>query len=459
MKHNKIHALATMFLLIVAMMVQAVMPAQAAVGKDIGVEIVGIRVNNLDDVNDGETVQTRFLRGETLDIDVKIKATKDVENLRVKARVDGYEHGSLSEESELFDITFDEPDVTAIYDYISVEMTLPKDMDQDRYRLEIEATNRDGSVSNNYYLKIDTKYRDIEILDTTFYPGLLAKPGGFTGVVRLENTGEKDDLNTKVEMSIPELRLVGTDYIDDFEADDIKSSEPIYLRIPECTQPGTYTVNVDVTYNDGHDTVSRTYDLEILEGDLCDALQDDGTAPKTTVLLEKEIQDIQIGGKGAVYPVSLVNQGTTVKSYVLSVSGAESFADVEINPSNVVVLEPSKTKVVTVQVDALETAIAGTHAFTLDIKAGDEVIQQIALVANVMEEESSVWDTVKTVLLVLVLLVVLGAVGVAVIVAFNRARENREGDFGPEEVPADTEAVGYTDEFQARTSGEPEEYY
>lgn len=461
MKNNKVHAITMMFLLVVAFIAQVVTPAQAAVGKDIGVEIVGIRVNNLDDVNDGETVQTRFLRGETLEIDAKIKTTKDVENLRVRARVEGYEHGTLEAESDLFDIEFDEPDVTAIYDYIPVELTLPNDMEQDRYRLEIEATNRDGSVTNNYYLKIDTKHRDMQIMDANFYPGLIAKPGGFTGVIRLENTGQEDDLNTKVTLSVPELRLSQTDYIDDFEAGDIKSTEPIYLRIPECTQPGVYTVNADVSYNDGHDSISETYELEILEGDMCEALQDDGTGPKTTVLLEKEVQDIKTDGKSAVYPVSLLNQGTTIKSYTLSVSGAEGFADVTINPTNVVVLEPGKTKVVTVRVDAKEDAAPGTHTFTLDVKSGDEVIQQIALVANVLEEESSIWDTIKTVLFVIVLLVVLGAIALAVVVAFNRMQENRdnEGMMESGEVPADTEAVRYTDEFQPRTSAEPEEYY
>ena len=439
MKHKNIKVMTFVLFVIATLFVQLV-PVEAAVGKNIGVEIISIEINDVDNVDDGETVLTRFKRGDTLDIDVKILATEDAENLRVKVRIDGYDHGTLEAESSQFDVLLEEDDVTGVYAYESVELELPEDMVQDRYRLEVVVSNRDGLVSNNYYLKIDTEQRDLEIRDVDFYPGLIAKPGGFTGVVRLKNTGEKDEHNAKVTMSIPALHLSAFDYIDDFEAEDIKSTEPLYMRIPECTAPGIYTVSVDVSYYDGTKHEYEEYELQIIEGDLCEALQNDGIYPEVTVLLDKGIQELTVGGDQVVYPLSIFNPGSTIKSYTVSVSGAEVFGNVQIKPSNVIVLEPQKQAVISVYVEPKEDVSEGQYAFSIDLMSGDEVVSQTPLMVNVAEEDSSFWDNFKTAIIVIALFGALVFIGFVVILAFTKAKEAKEvqepvpmeSDFGVE---------------------------
>ena len=205
----------------------------------------------------------------------------------------------------------------------------------------------------------------------------------------------------------------------------------MYIRVPSETSAGTYDVEVSVTYDDGDETVTEEYSLTVTAAEEATETEE-AVESKTVITVGPEAQDMTAGQGGAVYPITLTNAAGEAKTYVVSVSGYDSWGSVRIDPSNVVVLGEGETQTVYLFVSANEEA-SGSYTFAVTVSAGSEALKQMLLTANVEgapaeAEETSSADSVKKGLMVglavlAILLVILG-----LIVVVNKLRQDDEED-------------------------------
>lgn len=355
------------------------------------------------------------------------------ENMQVEAVLRGYDHNDLIEDiSDVFDVV-----VGNRYD-IRLSLKLPVRMEQGRYDLKIRFDDRTGpSYEIPYALDIGAPRHMLEIKDIVLSPENEVEAGrALLASVRVKNRGESKEEDIKVRIIIPELGLSASDYIDELAAegedDDSKTSEELYLRIPICADEGTYRVIAEIIYDDGDEKVTKETTIRVVPSELC-VKEEVKPEVKTIISIGPEIQDITKGSTG-IYPLTITNAGTDSRRYVIEADTGD-WATFEIAPTNLVIIEPGKTKSLYIKVTPKDTAIVGENLFVVTVKSDEDVLKEVTLKANVIEKKPSVpvvgWERLKkgleiALIILVVLLVILG-----LIIGFSKLR--REEEEGKEE--------------------------
>lgn len=382
-------------------------------------------------------------RDNEFEVKVKVTAYEDLEDVEIEAMVSGYDHNDrVTDVSDVFDMK-------ANVSYTKkLELKLPPRIDVDQYRLRIYVRDRAGDeLQDEFYLFVDTARHSVRIKDVDVDPALEVEAGRSMRVlVDVKNYGQMDEDDVKVEFAIPELGLKALpDYLD-IEAGETKVSEELYLRIPVCTEPGQYTGQVKVTYDEGDEVETQNVFVDVIESPVCEANQPEPEEPeepdeeepeeqqpaaqeKTVITVGAQSQDLVRGEGGAIYPVTFTNTGRDSKTYVVGVTGADDWATVKISPLQTVTVAGGESKSVYVYVSAKETAEAAEHMFTVDVKdASGNVVKQIPMSANVVEgdgEQKSSSGLKRALEIGLIVLVVILII-VALIVVFTRKKDDEE---------------------------------
>ncbi|MBI2147541.1 hypothetical protein HYU19_03620 [Candidatus Woesearchaeota archaeon] len=402
-------------------------------GSELPVNVLWVKIND-DEVPNGATIREKVERGEELDIKVKIMAVQDTSDLGIQAWISGDDDFILSDYAEnIRDLD------AGTLDTIKLKLKLPEIMETDKsghYKLRILLADRDGALkAYNYNFVVENPSNAIVVRDVFFSPNSQVQAGrALLTVVRLENLGEEDEDNVRVTVEIPDLNVAATDYIDEVEVDDEVSSEELYMRIPADAKPGVYDVVVTVDFDERAKDAKQVHQIQVLAGTMPSDDEESGAGKeggKTIVTIGPETQDAAQGAdKGAVYPVTLTNEGKTSKTYTIAVGGVEAFGSVQVSPSNVVVVNPSETKTVYIYLTMRSDATLGTHTFSVEIKSGDKSLQSVPLSVNVVGASDADWSSVKRglevgLVVLIVLLVILGVV-IAVMKAKKKDDEGSE---------------------------------
>ncbi|PIN79695.1 hypothetical protein COV16_02855 [Candidatus Woesearchaeota archaeon CG10_big_fil_rev_8_21_14_0_10_34_8] len=420
-----------LMLLIVAIFATAVVSAQTVTITDVEFDEDSLSPSSSSSIRNFEKNQ---------EVDVKVHfeladngdgVVDSYEEAEVEVELTGYD-GDRVRDTEYVD------EITEGDSYVEkLTLDFPWDMDQSQYTLRVYICPRSGDcVTETYELDVEAEEHSFVIKDVDFSPGLDVEAGrALLTTVRVENIGDDDDTEgVKVKVSIPELGLSASDYVDEVEEDDSVSSEELYIRIPSSTPAGDYEVDVTVYYNDGDDSETETYTLTVVGGeDEEEADEEEAVQSKTVITVGPEEQDMTAGQGGAVYPVTLTNAAGEAKTYVVSVSGYDSWGSVRLDPSSVVVLEEGETQTVYLFVSANEDA-SGSYTFAVTVNAGSETLKQMLLTANV--EGASVapaegnWDSVKKGLEVglIVLVILLVILGLIIVVNKLRSQDDDEDE-------------------------------
>jgi len=382
-----------------------------------------IKING-DEFISGDQLEVE--RGDELDIRVKLNASDNETDIEIRAEVLGYEysdHEPIFARVHTFDLDYG--DTT----YKDLTISLPDKMDKDYYDLRVTVGTRTGE-SDEYTFRLHLKgiKHSLTIKDVIFNPEPSVESGrALLTTVRIKNIGEKDEESIKVKVTIPELGLSASDYVDQLDDGESETSEELYMRIPECVKAKDYTVKITVEYDEGYETIS-TEKMITVTGDVCAA--EEPVEKKTVITVGPETQKVAQGAS-VIYPLTISNAGNTARTYVVSIDGAESWSTVEVTPSNLVVLNAGESKAVYVSITPDDDATAGEHMFVLSVKSGDTILKQVTLKADVTAEKSSGALSIKRgleigVIILVVLLVILG-----LIIGFNKLRET--GDEESEE--------------------------
>ncbi len=385
---------------------------------------------------DGDVVQESsfnyiydFEKNQNVQVKVRVTADMDIDNVQIEASIRGYDHNDLME--DITDV-FDMKNGTTYTKTLDIPFRLR--MDQDRYKLRVRIEDRNGATSEKTYdLQIDTKRHSLAIKDVVLSPEDRIKAGrALLATVRVQNYGEKNEKGIKIKVSIPDLGLSASDFIDEIEKDgdddDQATSEELYMKIPDCAEPGTYDVVVEVSYDDGDEKDTKTMTIKVVEGDICnkeDATETPKTEEKTILTIGPDKQSVAAGAS-AIYPITITNAGSSSKMYTISVDSA-SWGTFTVSPSNVVVLDSGESKAVYVYATPNKDA-SGEQMFAITVKSGDKTLKQVALKADITPAPASGMSKIKKALeiglvILVVLLVILG-----LIIGFNKLKGSDEGE-------------------------------
>jgi len=383
---------------------------------------------NDDPISEASTSYVQAVeKNDELEIKVHVISSEDIYNVRIDAELAGDVHDDvIGDDTKTFDM---KAGVTYVK---KLTLKLTKRMEQDTYTLYVDVRGRYADQeSKTYSLEIDAPKHSIEIRDLILSPENEVKAGrALLASVRIKNRGEEKEEDLKVKVSIDELGISASDYVDELDEedgdDDSTTSEELYLRIPDCAEAGTYAVRACVEYDDGDEETCDTASIEVVESDTCpiagastpSASADES---KTIITIGPETQDAAVG-TSVMYSVTLTNEGSTARSYTVTVDGA-SFADLTVTPTNVLVVDAKESKSAFINLKANDGAVAGEQTFAVTISSGDKVLKQVPLKANVIK--STGINLKKALEIGLVILVVLLVI-LGLIIGFSKLKSGEE---------------------------------
>jgi len=361
-------------------------------------------------------------RGDKVSIRVELQSNCDLDDVKVKAWIGGYEYDDIEDTTSLFDM---KESVSYVKNLV---LEIPNDIDaNDQYTLHVEAFNDDVNEELEFSVEVSAKRHLLNFVDVIFNPGLSAKNTQPLFVtVRLENLGDKKEDDVRVEVSIPELGISQRTFIDelvtveDSQDDDeetSQSSDTLLLDLSNV-QPGTYNLRVKVDYNRGHDSIVQNYPLTVTGGSVVTGTSDLMVQASTASM------DVNQGGS-VVYTFSIANLGTQARTFSFELSGQEAWATARLDPMAVTVL-PGATREVNVVVNAKTDADLGSKVFTVRVKEGSSTVKELQFDANVKSESVGNMSSLRSGLEVgfIVLLVILVILGI--ILAVNKLKGKEE---------------------------------
>jgi uncharacterized membrane protein len=401
---------------IVAILMSSIALASTAGPEHISVEDVEINGHSVD----GDLFAVD--EGETLDIELKLRAKFDVEDVRVSAEISGYEYSDyqdLEDATHLFDMR------EGTTKFVDLSLELPLLLDRDDYTLRLRITDKNNDAQYiNVDLFVEPTRHGLKVADVVFSPGNTVQAGrSLLTTVLVQNFGDRAEENVKVTVSIPELGVSAADFVDIIETEEdvaavsYETTEELFLRVPECAAPGIYRVDVSVKY-DEFETVTESYALEITSGSTCV-----GSANRLLVGVGPEAQTV-VAGSEAVYTIALSNEGTSAETFTLDLVTGD-WAASSLSQS-VVVLGAGESAVVYAHVNVADDA-SGAQVANLVIANNGRVLESIGLTASVQEGASAtsginLRNGLELALIIIVVLVII----IGLIVGFARLRKDED---------------------------------
>ncbi|MDP3990321.1 MAG: hypothetical protein Q8Q01_03890 [archaeon] len=420
---NSLFAMFVIGLLVLANVVGAVAAVDDGnVDLQNNVKIVTMKVDGEYVIFDGNTVEDVIAvnEGATLNVRVGLRSAVDVDDIEVDAKISGYEY---SDEENLQDSLGPIELKKGITKYVDLEINLPRDLKENEYLLRLRLLNREGvAFTQNVRLLVDAPRHSVDLEDVSFSPSVRAGQSLFVNVL-LENYGDRNEEDVKVTVSIPELGVSATEWVDQVDADDRERAPEMFVQIPASAVEGTYTVEVVAEYNNRHESVRRQFSVQVQPYELNDLV---GNTDAAVLVVAPETQTVA-AGTTATYGVALANEGRNSKAYTIEVVSGD-WASASVTES-LVLLDAGKSKVVYVNLAVAQNAPAGEHAATLVVKSGDVVIETHALKATVAPAQTaangvSLRNGVEIALIVLVVVLVV----VGLIVGFSKLRKEEDED-------------------------------
>ncbi len=386
-----IKMLSMLVLLMISMGIMAV--SVAATVYDLDVKVNG------DTIEQGDILSVE--RGEILYVKASVGADDDMEDVKLRAWIGGYDD-EIEDESEMFDLVYNEDTQQMVKRTETLQMELPADMDSDEeYTLNVELLGKKGSLTKqSVELRIDRTRHNLNIMDIDVEPSMSLVAGETVEArARVKNVGDKKEEDIKVLAEIPELGVFERVYIEElcsYEEDDedCESSDwsPwLSFELPEDAE-GEYDLYITVLYDN-----ERYEETEIVELSVEGVEGEEETAEGKPVEIDSSIKgngDSLIStdattqtverGEEIVYKIKVANIDDASKVYSIKIAGTKLWADTRAEPSFVSV-EPGKTSDVYVYLKAQEDAELGSWPFTVQVLENSRLVKELEFTAKVYE--------------------------------------------------------------------------
>ena len=421
------------FLFVLMLVLASLVPANVLAAEP-ALDIEYVKINGEEVAASGNEILS-VMRGEELDIKVKVVPSSDLEDLdavRLRAFIEGYDSRNLiSDVSQLFDVE------AGVSYYKSMKVEIPSDIDLVdengvgiRYKLRILVSDRysENVKESTYTLDFASKRHDIAINDVVMSPEGSVKAGNYlTLSARVENIGKYDEEDVKVEFTIPGLGKKEVVYLDEIASYDSMSTNDVYMMIPECAE-GNYDVKVKVSYHRGEEVSMKTESINVVESSTCDVGSSTGSAQNTFVTMPSNVEG-KVGSLTNV-PIVIANNENSQKTYVISVTGVDAFGTYTMDRTNAVV---SGNGVANFNLK-INPETVGDYGFTVSVISGNEV-KNLPVYMSVAKEDANgisvnTNSVMKVVLIaaIVVLVVVIALVLIRRFTSNDEVEESEEGD-------------------------------
>jgi len=352
-------------------------------------------------------------RGTSCRVEVYLSGNDNVDNVKIKAWLGGYEYGDVEDSTSMFDVL---PGVK--YKKV-LRLDFPEDMDSsDDYTLYVEAYDDDNRVEKDFLLRVEETRHLVAIRDVIVRPGTSVEAGrALFVVVRAENMGARKEEDIQVNVAIPELGISARDYIDeltDYELDnedeeDSMSSTEIYLSIPSDVKTGDYELLVDLIYNRGH-SVSKASEIIHVIG----VEEEPQEEESYLISFDASTKDVALNQEVA-FLIRIANLNGESHVYSVEVSGEQLFADARVE-NDFVRIGKDSTGELAVYMKAKQE---GSHTFVIKVLSDGKTVEEKTLTLNV---QKSFIDTKNTLVVGFIVLVVILII-LGLILAFSKMRE------------------------------------
>jgi uncharacterized membrane protein len=399
----------------------------------VNLDITSVEINNKNILEaNGRTNNYKYERGEELNIDVCVQALTNVEDAQIEVDIYGYRYSNkdtskVSDTSNTFNL--DEGD----NDCETLNLQVPAKMEMDYYKLRVRVGDRDGTaVEKDFELHVQgvDQANAVEIKDYTLDPESVIAGRAFTAMVKVRNIGDYDLEDLKATVSIPDLDVKATEYMDNLDADESRTFEELLLRIPECTKAGTYDVTINVEFDEYEETEVQTY-VKVLKGETCGATGTSGTGAtagqELSTITVPSMQELT-QGNSVVYPIMINNQNNVARTYTIMVSGVSAWGNSRIEPSSVVIVPSGQSKTTYLSVQANKDADVGDKVFTVTIDSGIES-KQVSLVAKLNKgttNSSTNYTEYAGALEIGLVVVVIILLIIGLIIGFKKLKDNKQ---------------------------------
>jgi len=390
--------------------------------------VSSVKING-DTFNNGDRL--RVNRGDKLQIRVGVKAGSiDVKDAEIEASINGYryskyERDMVTDYTSTFDLGPSESD------YFTLNLQVPTDIQENDALLRLRVVDRNNpAIEYTYQLVIYGTNREnsVQIQDFFISPSETIDAGrALSFKLKVKNYGDTNLDDVSVEVAIPELNLNTFETLNTLNAEDTKSFEALLLRIPSDAKSGQYNVVATVHF-DKYESTTQAKQITVNSASTTPVTP--GATGKTIVTMPDSIE-VSKGTTGAVYPIMIENKADTAKTYVVSVTGIDTWGTGTLQPSSVVLVGPGQSKTVYLNLVAKDDAAAGDKVFQIGINSGSEatttnVVAKLKDASSTSSSSSDVKNVLEWALIILV--VVLIILGLIVLIAKLRKGDEEEGD-------------------------------
>jgi hypothetical protein len=202
-------------------------------------------------------------RGDYLPVEIYLDGTGETTDVNIRVWLGGYEYDDVSVTSTMFDVE----------DGVSYKKTLylelPEDMDAEQvYTLYVEVYDSEESEMWTSEIMVSKVYHLLDIQDILVEN---AEAGDYVSVtVRLENMGDHKEEDVKVTVSVDELNIKTSEYLDELTNTEVDNEDEedsgevtLTFQVPKDAKTDDYTLDVLVTYNRGYDTVEESVSFHV----------------------------------------------------------------------------------------------------------------------------------------------------------------------------------------------------
>lgn len=262
--------------ILMSILVFVLMTSAVSAALPINANSIAVKIDD-QTVTTGSTTRLNIERDQAFEVQTVLMATADLTNVEVQAFVSGYEHNDVSRVFAATSVF----DMQANVSYTKrLSLKLPSDANADNYKLRLVVSDRNNDpIVLNYDLALDAPRHLLKVDDVNLFSGgngnQIVSGDPLLVNVRVKNLGDRNEEDVKVKVSVPELGVIGTKYIDSIRTDKSEETGSIYMKLQKCAEPGVYPVAVDVSYNNYKTTVSdHSQTITVLKNSACDKAEE-----------------------------------------------------------------------------------------------------------------------------------------------------------------------------------------
>lgn len=435
------------FLLVLSMLVFV---SNIVLAASPNYDITQVEINDLLAFSQSANVSLQNLNIELLEnveVELTLRASENIsggfiDQVRCEASIEGYEFGVVRDITPVFTV-----EQGNTYKKV-LSLRIPPDIEaSEPYTLRAECSDTINEESMDFTLFINEIRHFLRIFDVLLNPGSRIQAGKPVFVtVRLENFGQEQEEQIKVKVSIPELGIQSSGFIDElvtkiqeeteqFSFEEESSGDlDLLLRIPEDAASGEYTLRVDVEYNRGHSTLTETVPISVVGIE----------KPKEVeaILNIDSTSKQAVQGEDVTYRLMIANLGSERGIFSIQLDGTSACCTSSVEPGFLTVM-PESTGEVLIRVKPNEDAEPRRYTFTASVMLGNQLVNQLNLNLEVKEGRKAAAPAFafKNVLSIIFGILVVALVILGLVIAFRKNKEDEEEKTEP--APAEAQTYYY----------------